>query len=122
MEQRLVISFSDSEDILPGLTDALKQHDVDFARFSSAEGSIKDFELISDNYEDVSKISDVYIVDKISGRALKQNGRHNINLHFTLIRKDAGKTLPFSGELKKGLVAGDLTIVLTLTDMKKIIY
>jgi len=122
MEQRLVIIFSDNDDILPGLAEALKQHDVDFARFSRAEGSIKDFELISDNYEDISKISDVYVVDKISGRALKQKDGHTINLHFTLIRKDAGKTLPFSGELKKGLAAGDLTIVLTLTDMKKIIH
>lgn len=121
MEQRLVVSFNDNDDILSGLKEALTQHDITFARFASAEGSIKDFEIISDNYDDISQIKDVYVVDKVSGRALKQRDGHTINLHLTLIKKDAGKTTPFSGELKKGLASGDLKIVLTLSDLRKII-
>lgn len=123
MEKRLVLSFSDGDDIIEGVREAAKEHDVDFARFLSADGCIKDFQIISDNYADLASIADDYLVDKISGRVLKtQDSEHKVNLHFTLIKKAAGKTLPLSGELKKGVASGDLTIVLTLSDMKNIIH
>lgn len=121
MEKRLVISFNDGDDVLEGIKEAAKEHDIDFAKFHSAEGSLKDFQLISDDYKDLSEVKEEFVVDKISGRVLKQKDGHTVNLHFTLIKKSAGKTLPVSGELKKGLASGDLTIVLTLSDMKRII-
>ncbi|MDO8647171.1 MAG: DUF296 domain-containing protein [Candidatus Diapherotrites archaeon] len=122
MEKRLVLSFSDGDDILEGVRQAAAEHDVDFAKFHSANGCIKDFQIISDDYRDISSIADDYLVDKIAGRIMKQKDAHKINLHFTLVKKASGKTTPISGELRKGIVSGDLTIVLTLSDMKNIIH
>lgn len=122
MEKRLVVSFSDGEDILSGLRDAAREHDVDFARFHSADGCLKDFQIISDSYDDLSTVPEDHVIDKISGRVLKGRDGHSVKVHFTLIKKSAGKTLPISGELKKGVASGDVTLVLTLSDMKGIIH
>jgi len=122
MEKRLVVSFSDGEDILEGLKDAAKEHDVDFASFHSADGCLKNFQLISDSYADLSEVPEDYLIDKISGRVLKGKDGHNVKVHFTLVKKAAGKTLPVSGELRKGLASGDVTLILTLSDMKNIIH
>lgn len=122
MEKRLVLSFSDGDDILEGVKQAAVEHDVDFAKFVAAEGCIKDFQLISDDYKNISTVAEDFVVDKISGRVVKQKDSHNVNLHFTLVKRAAGKTLPVSGELKKGIASGDLSIVLTLSNVKNIIH
>ena len=123
MEKQLVISFSDGEDVLAGIKEAVKQHDVDMARFRSADGCLKDFELISDDYKDLKGVPEEHFVDKVSGRVLKQKGEnYSVDLHLTLLKKAASKTNPVSGELRKGLASGELTFILTLSSLKSMIH
>ena len=120
--KKLVISFSDGEEVIDGITQAAKEHNVEYARFVSGEGELKDFELISDNYDNPSNVSGVpHFVSAVSGRIVKRaNGEPTINFHLT-INKKGYKTEAISGELKRGIVNNELTLELALSDVSKII-
>ena len=123
MEKQLVMSFSDGEDLIEGVYQAVRENDVDFGIFSEIRGELKEFKVISDNYDTPSAEGHVYLLDKVSGRVLKQKeGGHKVKLHVTLVKKGVSKANLVTGELVRGIAHGDVTLILKLRDMKNIIY
>lgn len=118
MEKRLVISFSDGEDVIGGIESALQEHGVDFAMFSNGSGCFKHFELsppsnASPNFD--------YFLNSVSGSALRRKNGFDVNLRLTLFRRGNVKTALVSGRLKKGIASDNLNLILTLRHVKGII-
>lgn len=121
MEKRLVISFEDGDEVLEGVAKAAAEHDIHYARFTASEGTLRDFDLLSDNYDRPSADDKLFLVDKVSGTVVKTPTGHKVKLHCTLVRKGVSKAALLTGELKKGVVQDSLDLVLTTADMSKII-
>ncbi len=117
-----MIEFSDGEELVEGISAAAKEHNIDYARFREGTGELREFDLISDDFDAPPSNATPYVLAAVSGRVLKQKGSDEpkINFHLTLFRKGA-KTKPVSGELKHGLANGTVSLVLDVSDMGKII-
>ncbi|MFH0714893.1 MAG: DUF296 domain-containing protein [Candidatus Diapherotrites archaeon] len=120
--KQLVIEFSDGDELMEGIVQAAKEHNIDYARFREGTGELREFDLISDDFNSIPLANNPHILAAVSGRVLKQkgSGEPKVNFHLTLFRKGA-KTKPLSGELKKGIANGTVSLVLDVSDMGKII-
>lgn len=118
----LVLEFSDGEEVISGIENALKEHEVEYGVFASGEGELREFDLISDSFKPPRNPGKVpFIVTAVSGKVFKKKGdSHGINFHLTLFRKGA-KTEPFSGVLKRGIVNNNLRLSINLSKVGKII-
>lgn len=121
MEKRWVISFTDGEEIIEGLNQAAQETDVHFARFIESTGDIKTFDIISDNYDRPEANDFLYRLDKVSGTVMKSPQGPKVKLHCTLVKKGVSKAALITGQLRKAVASGDVTIILTTTDMSSII-
>lgn len=121
MEKQLVISFEDGEEVVDGVAKAAAEHDIHYARFTASTGTLREFDLISDNYDRPSAENKLFLVDKVSGTVVKTPTGHKIKLHCTLVRKGVSKAALLTGELRKGIVQDELNLVLTTADLSKII-
>ncbi|MEW6295075.1 MAG: DUF296 domain-containing protein [Candidatus Diapherotrites archaeon] len=116
----LKIEFSDGEEIIEGIFQAAKEHDIDYGTFDAAEGELKDIELISDDYSENAKFEEPIKIRSISGRVVKQKDGWECNLHVSLNRLSTNRQW-ISGELKKAYASKEFKIDVGVRDLKKII-
>ena len=121
MEKRLVLSFEDGDEVLAGVLQAAVEHDINYARFTASEGTLREFDLMSDNYDRPSADNKLFLVDKVSGTVVKTPTGHRVKLHCTLVRKGVSKAALLTGELRSGIVQDSLDLILTTADLSKII-
>jgi len=116
----LKIEFSDGEDIIEGIFQAAKEHDIDYGTFDAAEGELKGIELISDDYTENAKFAEPIKIKSISGRICKQKDGWDCNLHVSLNRLSTNRQW-ISGEIKKAYASKEFKLEINLRDLKKII-
>ncbi len=104
---------------MEGLREALVEHGVSYGTFVAGSGELKTIDLISDSYEKPI-LAGPFTVDKVSGNVKLQKEGHTINLHLTLVKKGM-KSTPMSGQLKRGIVNGQLQLTIQLSDLNRII-
>lgn len=120
-KNNLVLSFSQSEDIIGEVKKLMDAEKVDYVEFLSAKGRVMDFTVLcSGQNAALTQMSfkEEFGVRAISGKIEKANGRFVPNIYISLSKDGVGS---FSGQLVKALATEGLEIKIRKINLKKII-
>jgi len=117
----LKLVFSEGDDVIEGIREAAKEHNINYGVFFEAEGSLKEILLISDDYREKAEFKEPVEVKTVSGKVCQQKDGYNIKMHVSLSKLSSNRKW-LSGEIKRALAADNFTVSIDLKDLNKIIW
>ena len=118
--KELIMNFEDGDEVVAGVMQALQEHKVKLAIFSSISGRIKDFEVtfLQAGILQKKHFADEYKCLNVSGDVKLLSGKGYVpNIILALSNLDGSKAL--GGQLHSGHACADLMIKATIREYRQ---